>query len=704
MFSFISRKSVTVLDDITGFLERNGGNFNSTGDKHCQRYDFPVQKFKPGWYFIEVGLASSQTFTNAVFVVEYGDKTEELYLSLRGGTLNKRLIWFRSTPKAFYFELGEPVVALEFSRFRFDRTVALFAISRMKWRLHFRDVYTYYSFGKMWEAYNKTFIPGAFEYRYKYWIKEVESKFKQYKVKDDTSLSIIIYPGSRDLESLNRTISSIDNQSYKNLEILVVSGFTGEDGTPAKTVPGPDIKYLNGDSTDRLLNKAVGETKGELVIFLKSGDTLHANSLSNIIHFYKLIDSRLLYGDDDVIDQEAERSNPRFKPGWNPYYLYSYDYISNFVIFDRSLISDYRFGPETEGVETFALLLWCIENYNLDNNVIRIPRILVHQDKNTAGTACSGDLMEKKRSLLHRFLNRGDGQTDVEIAGGIFRLKNTINRDQPGVSIIIPTRDNYSVIKQCITSILEKTSYGNYEIIVLNNQSVDENTLAYFQELNRYENIRVVDYDHPFNYSKINNYGVSISNGEIICFLNDDTAVMNNEWLYEMVSYVIRPEVGCVGAKLYYSNGKIQHGGVVLGLGHVAGHAHRYFPMDAPGYLNRLVCTQYISAVTGACLMIRKNVFNEVNGFDGENLTVAYNDVDFCIRVRNAGYYNLWTPNAQLYHYESLSRGADNTRMKRRRYRKEVRFMHKKWSKILADDPYYHPCLTNRREDFSLRS
>jgi GT2 family glycosyltransferase len=244
---------------------------------------------------------------------------------------------------------------------------------------------------------------------------------------------------------------------------------------------------------------------------------------------------------------------------------------------------------------------------------------------------------------------------------------------------------------------------SEYEILILDNGSVEQETLAFFEEIQQEDGrVRVLGYDYPFNYSAINNFGVEHSKGSIIGLINNDVEVISPGWLTEMVSHAYRQEIGCVGAKLYYSNDTIQHAGVILGLGGVAGHSHKHFDRNHPGYFHRLVLTQNLSAVTAACLLVRRELFEEAGGLDEENLRVAFNDVDFCLKVAKAGYRNLWTPYAELYHYESVSRGKEDSPEKIRRFQQEIGYMRDRWGDFLDDDPSYSRNLTRDREDFSI--
>jgi GT2 family glycosyltransferase len=306
---------------------------------------------------------------------------------------------------------------------------------------------------------------------------------------------------------------------------------------------------------------------------------------------------------------------------------------------------------------------------------------------------------------LNDHVNRLELPAVAEAAPGVpfYRLRFAPPRPAPLVSIVIPTRDKVELLRMSIGSILSKTPYEPFEILVIDNGSVDKETTDYLAEVGNTPRIRVLPYPRPFNFSAINNFGARQAKGTLLALLNNDIEVLGPDWLTEMVSFAAQDEVGCVGAKLYYPNRTIQHAGVILGLGGVAGHSHKYFPPYDAGYFGRLKLVQNFSAVTGACLVVRKDVFFEVGGLD-EKLTVAFNDVDFCLKVREAGYRNVWTPFAELCHHESLSRGYEDTLERVERFRGEINFMKKKWGEALYCDPFYSPHLTLDREDFSIQT
>jgi GT2 family glycosyltransferase len=292
-----------------------------------------------------------------------------------------------------------------------------------------------------------------------------------------------------------------------------------------------------------------------------------------------------------------------------------------------------------------------------------------------------------------------DAEASPPVAQAVAR---TAPDPAPRVSLIIPTRDGADVLATCIRSIRSLTRYPDYEILIVDNGSVQDETKRLFAELRADPAIRILPYPQPFNFSAINNFAARQARGTVLALVNNDIEVAHGEWLDEMVALAMRRETGCVGAMLTYPDGRIQHAGIVVGLGGVAGHGHRFAAADDPGYLGRLRAVHEVSAVTAACLVIRRDVFDAVGGLD-ETLTVAFNDVDFCLKVRAAGYRNLWTPFAKLVHHESASRGRDLTPAKAKRFVAEYAAMQRRWGAALLNDPYYSPHLTYDREDYSLR-
>jgi GT2 family glycosyltransferase len=283
-----------------------------------------------------------------------------------------------------------------------------------------------------------------------------------------------------------------------------------------------------------------------------------------------------------------------------------------------------------------------------------------------------------------------------------YRVHYTIPDEHPTVSIIIPSKNAVSLLRQCIESILSKTTYRNYEIIVVDNGSDEPEALAYLNELKSQPKIKVIHDRREFNYSALNNNAASLASTEFICLLNNDIEVITPSWIEEMMGLAIQPGVGAVGARLWYPNETLQHGGVILGIGGVAGHMCKNISRGNRGYFDRSALTQTLSAVTAACMLIRRSIFLEVGRLNETDLAIAFNDIDLCLRVREAGYRNVWTPFAELYHHESVSRGYEDTPEKQARFKREIDFMRKRWGNLLHNDPAYNPNLTLDHEDFSL--
>ena len=437
-------------------------------------------------------------------------------------------------------------------------------------------------------------------------------------------------------------------------------------------------------------NSALLTATGQYVALLDHDDELAPGALYAVADEINAHpDAELLYSDEDKIDAQGRRFGPYFKPDWNPDLLTGQNYLCHLLVYKAELIRSlggFRVG--LEGSQDWDLILRATDA--LDPAKIRhIPRILYHWRAIATSTALITEaksyiMTSGERALRDHFARRGENVTLLETAEGYWRAKYRLPDPPPLVSIVIPTRNQVAV----------------------NNGSDDPETLDYLSRLPRIDpRCRAVDYDRPFNYSAINNWAVrEHARGDLVLLLNNDMEVITRGWLEELAAQAARPEIGCVGAMLYYPDDTIQHAGVVLGTGGVAGHAFKYFPRGEGGHNSRARLPQNYSAVTAACLMIRRGTFLAVGGLDEENLTVAFNDIDFCLKVRATGLRNLWTPFAELYHHESASRGLETTPEKVERFGQEIETMRARWEAILQNDPAYNPNLTLKREDFSFAS
>ncbi len=346
----------------------------------------------------------------------------------------------------------------------------------------------------------------------------------------------------------------------------------------------------------------------------------------------------------------------------------------------------------------------------LARRIHHIPKILYHwrmspQSTSYASTIKPAAERNALRALEGALARRGiHGVVERTNLPHYFRVRREIT-GAPRVSIVIPFKDQPRLLRQCIESILEKSTYSHFEIIGVSNNSQSSETFALMQALaQRDARVRFYEYNEPFVFSSIVNFGVSKANGEHVLLLNNDIEVISWDWLEAMLEHSQRPEVGVVGAKLYYPNDTVQHAGIIIGLGGYAAHSHKHFFSNANGYFNRLNVIQNVSAVTGACLMVKREIYDRLQGFDEPHLGVAYNDVDFCLRVRELGYVNVFTPYAELYHHESISRGYEDTPEKQQRFEREKAYFRTRHAAILEQgDPYYNPNLTPDREDFGIR-
>ncbi len=418
---------------------------------------------------------------------------------------------------------------------------------------------------------------------------------------------------------------------------------------------------------------------------------------------------QLIYSDEDKMDVQGQRYAPYFKPDWNPELFLSHNFICHLGVYKTAKIRELGgFNADFDGAQDYDLALRYSESIEAQT-IVHIPHILYHWravEGSTANGVQEKSYAEAKiAKAVQAHLQRQNRLAQVTAHArlpGALRVQYVLPEQLPLVSLIIPTRNGFHLLYRCVESIFAKTDYANYELIIINNGSDDVVTLRYLQSLEKNQRVTVIRDNSPFNYSALNNKAVAQAKGELIALLNNDLEVIHADWLGEMVSYAVHPEVGAVGAKLYYPNDTIQHAGVIIGLGGVAGHSHKHFPRDNPGFCGRLLLSQNLSAVTAACLVLRKEVFDAVGGLDEKNLSIAFNDVDFCLRIKEAGFYNVWTPYAELYHYESATRGYEDTPEKQARFNKEVEYMQQRWGEQgLLKDAAYNVNLTLDREDFS---
>ncbi len=527
-------------------------------------------------------------------------------------------------------------------------------------------------------------------------------------------ISIVMPTYNSNLQWLNEAIESIRKQPYENWELCIA-----DDASSQKDVKPFLTEWAQRDSRIKIVlrhqnghiseasNSALEIATGEWIALFDHDDLFHPFALYWIIKtINQNPNAQLIYSDEDKIDENNNRHAPYFKPNWNYDLFLSQNCFSHLGLIRRELankIGGFRKG--FEGSQDHDLILRAIEQID-GIQIVHIPKILYHWRVHADSTAKSAEskpyaAIAGENAISEHLLRKGR-KAEVSFEGYGYRVKYALPNPAPLVSLIIPTRNGLSLLRQCIESIIDKTIYNNYEFIIVDNGSDDPATLDYLEQLKNKVNFKILRDDSPFNYSRLNNLAVREARGDIIGLINNDIEVIEPDWLGEMVAHALRPEVGAVGAKLLFPNNTLQHGGVLLGVGGVANHAHLNLPATHHGYFSRMSVIQQFSAVTAACLIVRKAVYDETGGLDEKNLTVAFNDVDFCIRLTKLGYKNVWTPYALLYHHESATRGEDITPEKRERFLREVNYMMNTWGKEFVNDPAYNPNLNLDFPNFAL--
>lgn len=516
-------------------------------------------------------------------------------------------------------------------------------------------------------------------------------------------ISLLMHVRSDSSNLWQATLASLKAQAYPHWELILLAEQDARQEV--------DSLLDRGDADSRIsvrdapkgeadaYNEGLRFARGSFIGVLPPGACLPAHALVELAgQIASNSQADLLYTDEDRVDARGRRHSPRFKPGWSPDYLRSRDYLGNLTIYRADTVRKLGGWRPLAGAEDFDLKLRVADNASrIPKAILHVPKVLIHLPDNLA----TKEVARKPTSA--------QAPSDSIAQQGLRALPMStwphtgVSELEPLITIIVPTRDQGDLVRACVRSILDRTTYRAYEVIIVDNGSREAATGAVFRELTQDERVRILDYPHPFNYSAINNYAVRHARGSVLTLLNNDVEVVTAGWLSNMVAHATRPEIGCVGAKLLYPDGTIQHAGILLGVAGLAGHAHRHAPGGASGYLGRLQSVLNVSAVTGACLVVRRETFDEVGGLDEVGLSTAFNDVDFCLKVRAAGYLNLWTPDAVLIHHESKTRGYEWTRAKRARLAREEDIMRRRWGRALLEDPYYSRHLTRLSEDFRIR-
>lgn len=549
---------------------------------------------------------------------------------------------------------------------------------------------------------------------------EEAKKQRETKFSKDIKISILVPLYNTAENFLTQMIDSVKAQTYENWELCLADGSDAEHAFVGEIcakycAEDKRIVYKKLDKNQGIsgnTNECFAMATGDYIGLFDHDDILHPAALYEYMKVICEEDADYIYCDETTFkgDNVDDMITLHFKPDFAIDNLRANNYICHFSVFDRKLLEGTElFRSQFDGSQDHDMILRLTA---AAKHVVHVPKLLYYW-RSHAGSVAS-DISAKSYAIdaakgaVADHLTRA-GFKNFEILSTrafetIFQIRYQIE-GRPKVSIIIPNKDHLEDLKRCVTSILEKSTYDNYEIIIVENNSATEEIFKYYETLRDDERIKVVKYEGGFNYSKVNNFGEKYATGDYIVLLNNDTQVISLDWMEELLMYAQRPDVGAVGAKLYYGDKTIQHAGVVLKLGahRTAGHSHYRIDHQNLGYMGRLCYAQNVSAVTGACLMVKKSVFEEVGGLD-EEFTISLNDVDFCLKLRKKGLLNVFTPFAELYHFESISRGLDDQGEKAERYNKESAMFKEKWKDVLAKgDPYYNPNFSLDRSDYALR-
>ena len=535
------------------------------------------------------------------------------------------------------------------------------------------------------------------------------------------TISVVMPVYNTDEGFLRQAIQSVRAQLYPHWELCIADDASPGEATwaalQAAAALDPRIKLMRRRTNGHISaasNSALELATGDYVALMDHDDLLSERALYEVAaELESHPDAQLIYSDEDKMDEQNRRFDPHFKTGWNPELLLGQNLVGHLCTVRRDILREVgSFREGFEGSQDYDLALRLAER--LDPAHIRhLPVVLYHWRQRTRAQSfselelarCAAAARRAVSEHLHRTGDPAAVVKPLDNAPAYLAVKRSLPSPPPLVSVIVPTRDRPELLAKCVAGILKSTTYKPLELIIVDNDSVEPETLALFAKYGRDKRVRVLKAPGPFNYSAINNMAVSHARGDILLLLNNDVAMVDGDWLGEMVAQAVRPQVGCVGAALFYADGRVQHGGVVLGVGGsppVAGHLYAQARSAAKSYFSHLRLARNVSAVTAACLAVRKSVFLEAGGFDTENLAVAFNDVDLCLKIGALGYQNIWTPRAALFHLESASRGEDTAPEHAARFGREIDHMRRRWGPVLDNDPFYGPNFDKTHVDYRL--
>jgi len=514
-------------------------------------------------------------------------------------------------------------------------------------------------------------------------------------------------------EHLEAALTSVLDQSYPWLEICIADDASTDPATRAiiERFAAQDcrFKYILREQNGHISaasNSALALATGDFIALLDQDDLLAPHALSVMAEELRQHpDTQIIYSDEDKIDDRGWRSHPHFKPDWNHTLALAQNYVCHLLVIRRQLVHDVGgFRQGMEGAQDHDLLLRCAERARPET-IRHVPQVLYHWRVHERSTAKSLGTkpyaQENGCKAVQEHLDRTNVAATVEPDGMFYRVQYLPPEQWPRACVVIPTRDRHELLTQCVATVLERTDYPDVEFCIVDNGTTDPQALAWLKQCATAPRVRVVRDDSPFNYSALNNLAVSGSSSEVICLMNNDIEIKDASWLRQMIKSLLQPGVGIVGCRLFYPDGTLQHAGVIVGLGGTAGHIFRGQKREDPHYMHRPMLRQELSAVTAACLVTRREVYEQLGGLD-ETFAVAFNDIDYCLRARKAGWKVVYDPYVEMIHHESASRGRDRTPEQRARLSKEKAGLVERHPDFLVHDPAYNPNLTIEHEDASL--
>jgi GT2 family glycosyltransferase len=690
---------------------------------YCEQYSLSssnLLKHLRGFYMLEVSVVNpSKSFVGQLILSSDNHEAELRYaLPIKRASLTnrvfKRVCYFDGGYQSLNWLTGDGEIKFDGLEIKLVKLTLKKSVQLMSKKLSVSI--TSNTPTSMYESYDDFFNRPLGFVSYQEWIDKNEVPVAEEALISCPLISIVLPLYNTKKLWLDDCVQSVLDQSYINWELVVVDDASDSEETLLEVdrlskYADKRIKVIAREVNGHIsaaTNTGIDAARGDYIVFLDHDDSLAENALYEIaLAISKKPSLKIIYSDEDLTSESGERLTPHFKSSWNYELLLAHNYITHLCCYESGLLHSLggmRLGYE--GAQDYDLLLRASAVIEA-NDIFHIPKVLYHWRMVEGSTALSAD--EKSYATLAGLKALKSHLSSLDSSAiavhcknkNFYRVNWPLPKVLPKVSIIIPTRDGLDVLKPCIDSLLEITDYKNYEVVILDNGSCKKETIDFLQSISTDSRIAVIRDEGDFNYSRINNEAVAQSTGDYVCLLNNDIEIIDSNWLTEMISLAVRENTGCVGAKLLYPDGTVQHAGVILGLGGYAAHSHRGLPRNAPGYFCRAQIRQQLSAVTGACLVVKRSVYDAVGGLD-EAFKVAYNDVDFCLRVQALGFNNIFTPFAELIHHESKTRGEDDSSEKMMRFAQEKDLLSSRWPALIENDPFYNPNLTRAREDFSI--